>query len=173
MFGSFERLPQKVSEGLGAKSTRELYDQMLIRLEAIGGSARVRDLFSFMQVARRGVTEPELAALLGSPAVPLPSAYLSPIILAAREALANTRGRLRCERVELRDAVANRYLAAGDAIWRERLVQYFRQEPWSMRKLEELPWQLATLARWNVLAQVVADPDFLCAPGGLVALRLA
>jgi len=173
MFGSFEGLPQKVNESLDAASTRELYDQVLIRLESIGESSRVRDLFSFMQVARRGITEPELAALLGSPGLPLPSAYLSPVILAAREALANTRGRLRCERVELRDAVANRYLAAGDAIWRERLVRYFSQEPWSMRKLEELPWQLAALARWNALAQLVADPEFLCAPGALVELRLA
>jgi hypothetical protein len=81
MFGSFEGLPQKVNACLGAKSARELYGQMLVRLESIGGTSHVRDLFSFLQVARRGVTERELATLLGSPAMPLPQAYLSPISL--------------------------------------------------------------------------------------------
>jgi tetratricopeptide (TPR) repeat protein len=173
MFGSLEGLPQKVNASLGAKSARELYAQMLVRLESVGGASRVRDLFSFLQVSRRGITEPELAALLGSPTMPLPSAFLSPILLAAREALVNKRGRLRCERIELRDAIVSRYLTAGDAVWRERLVQHFSKEPWSMRKAEELPWQLAALARWNALAELLGDPDFLCVPGGLIELRWA
>jgi len=173
MFGSFEELPNRVSKALCANSAKELYGQMLIRLESGCGPSRVRDFFSFMQVSRRGLTESELAILLGSGKRPLPSAYLSTLLLAAREALACTRGRLRAERAELRDAVAARYLAAGDNAWRERLVEHFMEEPWSRRKLEELPWQLAALARWNALARLVADPGFLSAPGGLVEARWA
>jgi tetratricopeptide (TPR) repeat protein len=42
-----------------------------------------------------------------------------------------------------------------------------------MRKLEELPWQLAVLRRWDALAQLLVDPDFLCAPGALAEARWA
>jgi hypothetical protein len=146
MFGSFEELPNRVSKALCANSAKELYGQMLTRLESGCGPSRVRDLFSFMQISRRGLTESELAILLGSGTMPLPSAYLWPLLLAAREALICTRGRLRSERAELRDAVAARYLAGGDKAWRERLVEHFTKEPWSRRKVEELPWQLAALA---------------------------
>ncbi|TMP95756.1 MAG: hypothetical protein E6L08_01090 [Verrucomicrobia bacterium] len=46
-----------------------------------------------------------------------------------------------------------------------------RDEPWSLRKVEELPWQLASLQHWDALAELIADTDFLCAPGALSEAR--
>ncbi|TMP95755.1 MAG: DUF4062 domain-containing protein [Verrucomicrobia bacterium] len=126
MFGSFERLPDKIDESLQAKTARELYGQMLARLEGIGDAIRVRDLFTLLRVSRRGLTEAELAILLASRMSPLPSAKLSPILLAAREALASTRGRLRCDRLELRDAICERYSEGRDSTARECIVGYSR-----------------------------------------------
>ncbi|MCX5780668.1 MAG: hypothetical protein NTV45_07620, partial [Firmicutes bacterium] len=86
VFGIHERLDERIDHYLAARTVPELYEKVLERWEEDYQRERrnlVRDAMTALWAARRGLSEAELAEILGSDGQPLPRAHWSPLFLAA------------------------------------------------------------------------------------------
>jgi tetratricopeptide (TPR) repeat protein len=102
---------------LGAATTDDLLEQVLARYETDFEADRpglVRDAFTALWAARRGLAETELLDLLGPEGTgePLPHRVWSPLFLAAGQALVVRSGLVGFAHDDLRRAVEDRYLTA-------------------------------------------------------------
>ncbi|MFT3852287.1 MAG: DUF4062 domain-containing protein [Ilumatobacteraceae bacterium] len=102
---------------LAAAAIDDLLEQILARYERDFERDRpglVRDLFSSLWAAHRGLGEAELLDLLGATAgAPLPRAVLSPVYLAALGQLVDRNGLVGFANHHIRRAVEDRYLGTG------------------------------------------------------------
>ena len=163
--GVQDTLEERISHYLGAKDPRELYSLILERYEADYDRDRpflVRDSMCLIWAARRGLSESELADLLGSDDEPMPIAYWSPLYVNARQSLCSRSGLVGFFHRYMRDAVERRYLPSDEEkIKRHRqLAEYFLARPISPRKVEELPWEFAKCRLWLRLFDLLSDLEF-------------
>lgn len=166
LWGEHETLRNQVEHYLTARSVEALYELILARLEQDYDRDRpglVRDAFTFLWAARRGLAESELLDLLGTGDQPLPGAHWSPLLLAAEASLANRSGLLGFFHEYLRVAVEHRYLPADAHKARAHLdlAGYFSAGEIRPRVIDELPWQLARASAWDNLADLLANLEFL------------
>jgi tetratricopeptide (TPR) repeat protein len=166
-----EELPKHIEHLLTAESTEELFEKVLARLEddyplpvpKRGGLAS--DTMRLLWAARHGLSESELADLMGTSTGPLPGAVWSPFYLAVKESLLDRLGLLSFFHQDFRRAVEKRYLP-GDEEKRAahcQLANYFTRSGSTQRRTAELPWHLAAIGAWAELASLLARPDFLSA----------
>ena len=164
VFGRHEEVAAQVASCLETPNVTALFERMLARLEGDYSGERpglVDDSLSLLATARHGLAEAELLDLLGDDA-PLPAARWLPLAAALRESLVDQAGRLTFFHPALKAAVERRYLTGADAgRLHRRLADYFRSRPWSLRKVEEWPWQLVELGAWAELRDVLTDANFL------------
>jgi tetratricopeptide (TPR) repeat protein len=165
LWGEHETLDERIDHYLAAPTIPELYRRVLARWEVDYERDRpglVGEALSLLWAARRGLSEAELLDLLGTDGEPLPSAHWSPFYLAAEQSLGKRAGLLGFAHDYLRQAVTDAYTAT-EAKQRDahlRLADYFdhrRDEP---RAVDELPWQLAEAAAWQMLHELLAEPGF-------------
>jgi tetratricopeptide (TPR) repeat protein len=189
VFGAHEWLDQRVTHYLSALTIPELYEKILQRWEEDYERDRpglVREAMTLLWAARRGLSEAELLELLGSSGQPLPRAHWSPLYLAAEQALVSRSGLIGFIHAYLREAVRRRYLPSeGEAARAHlRLASYFvapharalAMDPasedlnpseyyaaleFSLRTVEELPWQFAQARDWRRLYDLLANVEFL------------
>jgi nephrocystin-3 len=166
LFGVHERLDERISYYLGAKTVSALYERILERYEEDYERDRpglVRDAMTYLWAARRGLAEAEVLDLLGCDGQPLPQAFWSPFYLAAERSLVSRSGLIGFFHDYLRQAVQNRYLdtpqKCKDA--HIRLADYFETRDLGARKIDEFPWQLAEAAEWQRLYGLLSDLRFL------------
>ena len=170
VFGSFEGLDDRIGHYLKTDSPAALFECILERFEEDYERDRpqlVRDTFSAIAAARRGLAEGELLELLGRDGRPLPQAHFSPLRLASADSLLELSGLLQFGHEFLREAVRRRYLADPNRLHavRSRVAAHFLQQPDTDRALDELPWLLSKTEQWDHLATLLADPvrfDRLC-----------
>src|SRR5262249_25685960 len=150
----------------GAPDIGSLFDRMLGRLEQDHEKERprlVRDGLSLLASSRQGLAEAELRDLLGDACGPLPAVLLAQFLASFRGCLREQGALVTFFHPALGEAVAGRYLSslqqASSA--HRQIADYFAGRPWSMRKVEELPWQLARLGSWNELLGVLTEPGYL------------
>lgn len=162
-FGSFERLRERIAAfPRGVNALDALFAQVLERLEEEFGEALVRRALSCLASARRGLSETELRELVASDDLYPALRQLRPY-LQHRGALVDFYHR------NLFKAVRARYLAADGAAVAAHgeLSSFFGRQPYitdgvvNLRKIDELPWQLCQAGRWDQLAALLTDPDFL------------
>jgi tetratricopeptide (TPR) repeat protein len=166
LWGEHETLDQRIEHYLSASSIDALYELILARYEADYERDRprlVRDAFSLLWGARRGLSESELMELLGSGGNPLPRANWSPLYLAAEQALMRRAGLIGFFHDYLREAVRRRYLPSEEAqrAVHIRLADYFGARELGRRKIDEFPWQLAGGEAWPQLVDVLSNLEFL------------
>ncbi len=167
--GSFERLGEIIDRYLEASGPAELYTRVLERWERDYESVRpalVADLMSALWAARRGLSETELLALLGTGGLPLPHAHASPLLLAAHGSVVARSGYLGFGHDSLRQAVSRRYLPDPESQKRAHawLASWFEQQGGlSARKVDELPWQWMQAERWDRLHAMLSDIGTLTA----------
>jgi nephrocystin-3 len=139
VFGSHERLNERIDEYLGAvdeagrqqPTLTDLFSRILERYEQDYDRERpglVEDVLTCLWASRRGLEETELLEMLGAAdGNPLPQAYWTPLRLAAERGLSFSGGRYRIALDALREAVQARYLAQGDrrAAAHARIARYF------------------------------------------------
>jgi tetratricopeptide (TPR) repeat protein len=166
LFGSYERLPGRITHYLEAVTPPQLYARVLSRCETEYQSecpGLVSAALCALWASRNGLGEPELLDLLGPSNSPLPSAHWSPLYLALGQSLVIRSGLLGFFHAALRDAVAVRYLAKAedrrDA--HRRIATYFGERGMTRRRVEERPWQLAEAGDWPELADELSNPEFL------------
>jgi len=167
-FGRHEQLEGFTDRYLAAGSSRELYGRVLARMSEDYERERpglVADTVRLIWAARQGLSESELADLLGNDDSPLPSAIWSPLYLAMKASLVSRSGLLTFFHQDLRAAAEEVYLPTPEA--REEshavLADYFSRRGMSQRKVEELPSHLAVTRSWQKLYELLAAPNFLMA----------
>jgi hypothetical protein len=128
----------------------------------------VRDAFSYLWAARKGLSEIEIREIVGNNDEPLPGAFWSPLYLAVEKSLVNRSGLLSFSHEYIRTAVKKKYLQAESEERQSHLdiADYFEKKELNNRKVEELPWQLSKVSNaksWNRLADLSKNPSFFIA----------
>ncbi|MBT6153667.1 MAG: DUF4062 domain-containing protein, partial [Planctomycetaceae bacterium] len=165
VFGTHERLDERIDYYLDVKSVDDLFERILQRWEEDYAGDRpglVREAMSLLWAARRGLSEAELLTLLGEDGEPLPRAHWSPLFLAADHSLTSRGGLIGFFHDYLRQAVRDRYLASETDRHEAhlRLADYFASNAADPRSVEELPWQLCEAHAWQRLFDLLADLPF-------------
>lgn len=166
-----EELPILIEHLLAAKSTEELFEKVLVRLEEdypLQASRRgglAHNTMQLLWAARQGLSESELTEMLGTPDGPLPGALWSPFYLAVKESLISRSGLLSFFHQDFRRAVEKRYLPGDDEkrAAHRQLADYFTRSDSMQRRIAELPWQLSAIEAWSELSSLLASPEFLSA----------
>ena len=166
LWGEHETLGKTIEHYLTARNPGELYDKILERYEADYERDRpnlTRDFMSLIFSAGKGLSESELADLLGTESEPLPRAFWSPLFLAVELSIVNRNGLIGFFHDYLRQAIEERYLQKDDdkKIFRIKLADYFDTQDTGQRKIEELPWQLSQAKEWERLYGLLSDLSFL------------
>jgi tetratricopeptide (TPR) repeat protein len=167
--GMHERLGAQIGLYLQAQSIPELYGMILERCEQDYERERpslVRDAMTMLWAARRGLAEAEMMEMLGmaGDGKPIPHAYWSPLHLALEQSLLSRGGLIGFFHDYLRQAIQKRYLPQLSLQKQAhlRIAGYFEAQPAeSLRRLDELPWQLARAGEWQQLSDLLGDPLFL------------
>ena len=122
----------------------------------------VGDAMRCLWAARRGLSEPELLEILGTPGSPLPSAAWSPLVLAAEAGLVTASGQLVFATEPHRRAVEQRYLPTVEsrAAAHRALAQAFARHQLGPRVVEELPWQQLAAGDVDGLFATLCDLRF-------------
>jgi tetratricopeptide (TPR) repeat protein len=115
--------------------------------------------------ARRGLSEAELLASLGTLDVPFPLDMWRSLSAAMGDALVNRNGLLTLAHPLLRQAVHDAYLpnVEDQQSVHLTLATSFYGQPKGPRQLEELPWQWQHAAEWKSLSFLLAQPQFFAA----------
>jgi tetratricopeptide (TPR) repeat protein len=166
LFGEHERLWEQIAAYLQAKTIEALFAKVLARYEQDYDRDRpqlVRDTFSLIWAARRGLSESELLDMLGSDGSPLPSVFWSPLHLAAEQSLIIRSGLIGFFHAYFRRAVESRYVPKpkDQQAVHLRLAAYFDSRDLCTRMVDELPWQLMQAQSWDWLYRRLRDPGFL------------
>ena len=166
IFGRYEELPNVARNQARLANVTALYASVFDRCERDFEADRPRlvaDAMSLLAVARSGLAESELLALLGTPPEPLACALWSPLSLALSAVLVTRSGLLTFAHAPARSAATERYLATAE-VRREReryLADWLRHSATLERQIEELPWQLIALGDWVGLRECLARPAFV------------
>jgi tetratricopeptide (TPR) repeat protein len=165
LYGDHDTLKQRIEYYLSSQTIPDLYAKVLERYEMDYDQERpelVREVFSLIWGARRGLSEAELLDLLGSRETPLVPALWAPLHLAIDQAIMNRSGYLGFSHDYLRQAVERRYLSA-EAEQRAvhmRLADYFEIHTQGARRLGELPWQLTAAREFTRLYGLLGNVPF-------------
>ena len=183
-FGSYEGLTQQIKELPKPKTslfgfkrdanisnpTRELFLQILDRLEIEHGAEVIERILGTIAVSRRGLLETEIVKLAEVVASP-ETVYA--ILRQLRPYLFPRAGALSFYHLEIGAAVREKYLANSERKTHELLAGHFISNGWRSiprrdwptltlaRACEEVPWQLMRAAQFHAAAEVLLDTEFL------------
>ncbi len=160
--GSHERLEDQIRDYLEAKDIPALFEKIIDRYENDYERERpnlVADSMSLIWASRRGLSEVELLDLLGRNGEPMPWAHWANLRFAADQLLIDRSGLLGFTHDYLRQTIEKRYMQTdverNDA--HIRLAEYFEPQETSRRKVDELPWQLASAGELDRLKNCLVD----------------
>lgn len=166
-WGDHFTLGDVIDRYLAAATVDDLLEIVLARYEADFERDRpglVGDAMRALWASRRGLSEPELLALLGGPGGDaVPHAVWSPLVLAAEDGLVTRSGILGFATPVHRQAVEDRYLPTEADRRRAAasVAGYFAAEPLGARKVEELPWAQLAAGDVDGLVATISDLAYL------------
>ncbi|MCB0713878.1 MAG: tetratricopeptide repeat protein [Ignavibacteriae bacterium] len=142
----------------GATTLEEMYDRVLQRLESEFPHEDVRNILSFLQAAKTGLTVGELGALTLSA-----SNQIEAILQRIEAYLLKTEDRMVLFHTSLAKAVQQRWLDADSLReMRLRLADYLRKQPATIRSIQEILFQLSEAKADDHLTNFLTDiPTFL------------
>ena len=169
-FGKHEEIMEKASLYLSSSDLGQLFDHILARWDEDFSSEHgfteiVRRSLCFIACSRYGLSESELLFLLGGKKSngmysQIPRRFWTPFLLASENALAQRAGLLNFGHNYLLKAVQKRWLGNNKIIneFKSLLADYFAIFPeYSSRKLDEYPWLLFQLERWESLKNIMEN----------------
>lgn len=160
-FGSFEKLPARLSHYLDADDPLELFRRVIRRWQEDfdAGKDLTRRTLCHLWAARKGLSESECLDLLGDGDA-LPRAVWTPLFLAMESHLCDQVGLLAFAHDFLRQATASEFLPTDvDRRNAHRvLAEYFgARTEIGLRKYVEWPWQLQEAEQWDRLQKALSD----------------
>lgn len=173
LYGDHFKIDERIKHYLNTSTIDDLYEKILERYEQDYERDRpglVRDSFSLIWAARRGLSETELLEILGTDGLPLPAALWSPLHLAAKDSLVNRSGLINFSHDYLRKAVEDRYLSTDEEQCKchFKIAEYFKNQLSAgvsinriYRPVDELPWQLVKAKEWDKLYIALSNLLFL------------
>ena len=158
VFGSYEKLNERIDYYLQSETIDALFDKMLERLEQDydrENTSLTKDVMSLIWASRHGLSETEILEMLK-----IPQAVWSPLKLTVEESLVSRSGLLNFFHDFFRHAVYKRYLIKTEHQHTAHLTiaHYFKDRDIDKRKVEELPWQLQQAKSWERLKNCVTEP---------------
>ncbi|MEI8135299.1 MAG: tetratricopeptide repeat protein [bacterium] len=166
IFGSFEELNNRISHYMGSRDMSDLFQRMLARMEHDYGAEGLDQVLSLIWASRRGLAETEIMEIAG-----VTRLELSPLVHALEEQLIRRTGLLNFYHSYLRSAVEERYFQPKMEILHPstphdhahlQIAEYFKKQPISPRKADELPWHFAEAGRTDELQLAISEiPMFL------------
>jgi tetratricopeptide (TPR) repeat protein len=165
LYGDHDTLKNETEKYLKAENITELYQKILERYEKDYEEDKkdlVKNAFSLLWAARKGLSENELMELLNSVDNPLPRAYWSPLYLATEKSLVSYSGLLNFSHEYFRQAVQNKFLPneKKQKTAHLHLARYFNKQKLQTRKIDELPWQYSKIKDWQKLYDLLSDVPF-------------
>jgi ribosomal protein L39E len=173
VMGRHEQLQAHVTVLRTAGTLSELTLHILDRWERdylVRGNPLSPRALGLLWAAHDGLTEPEWVAAIGGKNGRLPALHWAPLFAVMRQFLLSVEARLDFLVPELRAAVRERY-APNELVAHRlhlELADYFNTLPWSARKADQLPYQLASGGDWKALGRVLLDSGYLCQQHALV-----
>ena len=151
---------------LEAETVPELFEIILTRLENRYEErcpGLLRNAMGLLSSARYGLSESELADLLGDEDRPAKAIHWATLHAALGRALYDRDGVLAFAHPYLLESASARFVRSDEDrhSMHERLADYFHAHGFGPRRAEELPWQLARSGNWTRLAEVLAEPAVL------------
>ncbi len=166
VFGLHGKLYDKIDDYLAAQTIPELFEKILMRYEAdyeTDKKGLVKESLSLIYAARKGLSEHELLALLGAGQEPLAHAVWSPLAFAMDRSLIYRCGLIGFAHDYFRQAVNTRYLSSRTEDFKYqmhlRLIAFFSDQELTPRVVDELPWHVAKIKRWDQLKNCLTHPD--------------
>lgn len=165
IFGHFDKLNEYIAYYSSSKDSEDLLLKIFERIEndfELEHPGLVGSIMQLIWGSRHGLAETELLDIIGKNGTPLPTIYWSPIYLALKEVFVKTNGLLNFSHHSFKKAVEVRYLDTSDKqiSAHEKLRFYFENQKWTVRKIDELPWQLTALNDLTGLAQLLTNETF-------------
>ena len=165
VFGEHILLDERIDNYLEAENVPKLYAKIFERYEGDYERDRtglVGDALTLIWASRRGLAETELLDLLGTNGESLPQAYWAPFYIATDKLFVNRSGLIGFSHDYQRQAITGRYLPTGDhqKSAHSTLAEYFSVQDISIRKVDELPWQLSEAGDWQQLYDLLSDLEF-------------
>ncbi|ETR65201.1 MAG: TPR repeat-containing protein, partial [Candidatus Magnetoglobus multicellularis str. Araruama] len=166
VFGVHEQLESKIQHYLNAQTIPELFELILERYEQdyeINRPGLVHDIMTLLWASRTGLSESDLANILGDTFTPMPKGIMSPLLLATEQNLINRSGLLMFSHDFIRKAVEQRYLKNQSQKENIHMIlaKFFFHYPLNERKILELPWQIYNSDEKDQLKNVIETPEFL------------
>jgi nephrocystin-3 len=162
IFGSFEELNNKIAHYISSKDTSDLFQRVLERMERDYGKDGLENLLSLIWASRHGLSETELMEISG-----LTRLELSILLHSLEYQLMRHDGLLDFYHQYLERAVDERYLSGESEREKEklqhlRIADFFEKQDTTIRKANELPWQLQITNETQRLRNCLKDiPMFL------------
>jgi tetratricopeptide (TPR) repeat protein len=156
VFGSFEGIPNRITQCLAANCPGELFQVILARLESDLGSDAVRRPLEAIWASSSGLGEDELIDFCDMKPIDLARLRLS-----LDDALNESRSLLRFGHEYLRNAVAERYLASAVARGEihRALAQWWQRQERTERTVHQSCDQLFRAEDWDGLLRYLSEPE--------------
>ncbi len=151
--GTFNEMNARI-DALPKDSTLvDLYERLLANTEKVHGAV-VADVIGLLWASRRGLSIPELTAIVGCC-----REDMEDLCSALSSHLIKRNGLLTFAHNDFRTAAENRYVTASNRIHlHSRIARHFAQAPVTLRRVDELPWQYAVCGAWSELKETIVDP---------------
>ncbi|KYR01370.1 TPR repeat-containing protein [Tieghemostelium lacteum] len=161
VFGDFERLGERILRLLKARNTAELYEIILDRIESdydVKGKGLVREFLRYIWGGRRGIELDLLTNLLLKKGID-PAEWNSLLVL-MEAYISSSSGLLSFLNSDITQAVEKKYITSDKIrieIHSEIAEAFTTSHDLSIRKVEELPYQLCKSANWEDLKTCLID----------------
>ncbi|KAL6043085.1 actin [Balamuthia mandrillaris] len=174
VFGDYDKLNERIDRDLQAKTTGDLYEIVLERIEDDHDPDHigiVQHFVKFIYCSHNGLNDSELEALMSRKGIE--ASRWSELLVIMEDLLFNSSGLLNFSNVDVRTAVNNLYLntVAVKVEVHLQMARFFGEEMegWSARKVEEWPHHLDKAGEWKKLSECLSNMfmfDKLYTPSG-------
>eukprot|EP00005_Dracoamoeba_jomungandri_P005444 CAMPEP_0174258426 /NCGR_PEP_ID=MMETSP0439-20130205/7418_1 /TAXON_ID=0 /ORGANISM="Stereomyxa ramosa, Strain Chinc5" /LENGTH=1085 /DNA_ID=CAMNT_0015341927 /DNA_START=79 /DNA_END=3336 /DNA_ORIENTATION=- len=161
IYGVYEEVTERLEYLLRARSTAELFERILMRLEEDYNMicpGLVKDFFCLLTVSKQGLSEDELKSILD-----IDTMKFRRFLSVVDEFVISHQGLLNFSHSSLKTAVLKRYLPDEDMGDRYHflIAQYLENNPSTTldRKCAELPWHLHKTSSSYRLVKLLSDID--------------